>query len=126
MRKFKLILLINIFLIPFSAIADWAVIPDLTSSTLWQLVIEKRAEVVSSVGFGNPTEQHEKHTVFRILKAKKSEGDIKWAIKSNGSYRPVMCRESWKDTYTYLGSSCSIPGCLLNDKKCLNEVTKNL
>jgi len=126
MRKFRLMLLINIFVIPIPAIADWAVIPELSSSTLWQLVIEKRAEVVSSVGFGIPLERHEKHTVFRIIEAKKSEGDIKWAINTDGSYRPVMCRESWRDTYTYLGSSCSIPGCIPDNKKCLDEITKNL
>ena len=126
MRKFKLILFLNLTLTPILANADWAVIPDLTSSTLWMLVSENRAEVVSSVGFGKPSERHEKQTVFRILKANKSEGDIKWAIKEDGSYRPVMCTESWKDTYSYLGSSCSIPGCIPNTKKCLNEVTKNL
>lgn len=55
----------NIFLLTFilfanSASADWAVVPDLSSSVLWQLVIEGRAEVVSSVGFGTPTEAHTK------------------------------------------------------------------
>lgn len=126
MHKTRIIILLNLMLISALARADWAVIPDLTSSTLWQLVSEKRAEVVSSVGFGNPTEVHTKQTVFRIIKAKKSEGDIKWAIEKEGVYRPVMCSETWKDKYTYLGSSCSIPGCLGNTKKCLDAVTKNL
>ncbi len=126
MHRLKFILLLNLALIPAFALADWAVVPDLTSSTLWQLVSENRAEVVSSVGFGDPSGRHEKQTVFRIKKAKKSEGDIKWAIGQDGNYRPVMCAESWKDTYTYLGSSCSIPGCIPNSKNCLDEVTKNL
>ena len=126
MHKAKLIVLLNLMLLPAFSSADWAVVPDLTSSTLWQLVSEKRTEVVSSVGFGNPTELHTKQTVFRIIKAKKSEGDIKWAIEKDGTYRPVMCNESWKDKYTYLGSSCSIPGCIPNTKKCLDAVTKNL
>jgi len=126
MRKLNKTLVFVCVLIPSVALSDWAVIPDLTSSTLWKLVSENRAEVVSSVGFGNPTEQHTKQTVFRIIKAEKSEGDIKWAIDKNGNYRPVMCTESWKDKYSYLGSSCSIPGCISNTKKCLDEVTKNL
>ena len=125
MHRLKLVLLSSIILISTSAIADWAVVPDLTSSTLWQLVSENRAEVVSSVGFGEPSGPHNKQTVFRIKKAKRSEGDIKWAVKSDGSYRPVMCTETWKDTYNYLGSSCSIPGCIPNTKKCIDEVVKN-
>ena len=126
MHRLNLMLLISFILISTSAIADWAVVPDLTSGTLWQLVSENRAEVVSSVGFGDSSGRHEKQTVFRINKAKRSEGDIKWAIKKDGSYRPVMCTEAWKDTYSYLGSSCSIPGCIPNNKKCIDEVTKNL
>ncbi len=126
MRKAKIIVLLYIILNSAIAQADWAVVPDLTSSTLWQLVSEKRAEVVSSVGFGNPSELHTKQTVFRIIKAKKSDGDIKWAIKKDDSYRPVMCNETWVDEYTYLGSSCSIPGCILNSTKCLAKVIGNL
>lgn len=126
MRKLNKALIIAIGLAPSIALADWAVVPDLESSTLWQLVIEKRAEVVSSVGFGVPTEMHTKQTVFRIIKANKSEGDIKWAIEKEGNYRPVMCQETWKDKYTYLGSSCSIPGCISDNKKCIDAITKNL
>ena len=126
MRKLNKVLFFVLVLIPSISRADWAVVPDLGSSTLWQLVIEKRAEVVSSVGFGNPTEVHTKQTVFRIIKANKSEGDIKWAIDKEGTYRPVMCEETWKDKYTYLGSSCSIPGCIPDNKKCLDAITKNL
>lgn len=126
MRKRSKALALLIVLAPTVTIADWAVVPDLGSSTLWQLVSENRAEVVSSVGFGSPTGPHKKQTVFIIKKAKISEGDIKWAIDKNGKYRPVMCTESWNDRFTYLGSSCSIPGCLQNNKKCLDEVTKNL
>ncbi len=103
MHKLKIILLVNLSFIPAFALADWAVVPDLTSSTLWQLVSENRAEVVSSVGFGTPSGRHEKQTVFIIKKAKKSEGDITWAINGDGSYRPVMCNEKWEGPYSYLG-----------------------
>ena len=126
MLRINFIMLFNLVFIPSIALADWAVVPDLTSSTLWQLVSENRAEVVSSVGFGEPAGHHEKQTVFRIKKANKSEGDISWAINKDGSYRPVMCTESWKDSYVYLGSSCSIPGCDPSIKKCLDKVLKNL
>ncbi|MDY6993907.1 MAG: hypothetical protein SVR94_15070 [Pseudomonadota bacterium] len=126
MSKFNKILVLVLTLIPSVSFSDWAVVPDLTSSTLWKLVSENRAEVVSSVGFGGPTGPHRKQTVFIIKKAKKSEGDIKWAIEKDGKYRPVMCTESWNDKFTYLGSSCSIPGCVPDNKKCLDEVTKNL
>jgi hypothetical protein len=123
MAKFALITLL--FFAP-SALADWAVTPDLESSTLWQLVAENRAEVVSSVGFGSPEGFHTKQTVFRILKADKSEGDIRWAIDSDESYRPVMCVESWDHRFKYRGSSCSIPGCEPDTQKCLDAVTNNL
>jgi hypothetical protein len=123
---FKFNLSICLILLSTSVFADWATVPNLSSSTLWQLVSESRAEVVSSVGFGVPTGRHEKQTVFRILSAKKSDGDIHWAIKTDGSYRPVMCTETWKDSYNYLGSSCSIPGCTPDNEKCLKAITKNL
>jgi hypothetical protein len=121
--------LFTAFLLSFLSLpvfADWAMVPELQSHTLWQLVAENRAEVVSSVGFGSPDERHEKQTVFRILDAKKSEGDISWAINPDGSYRPVMCTEKWKGPYTYLGSTCEIPGCTPDNEKCLKRITKNL
>lgn len=126
MKKLNPLYLLLLALIPSVSYSDWAVVPDLESKTLWKLVSENRGEVVSSVGFGNPTKSHIKQTVFIIKKAVKSEGDIKWAIENDGSYRPVMCTESWNDNYTYLGSSCSIPGCLPNNKKCLDEIKKHL
>ncbi len=124
MRKFKVLIFLTF--LSSSVLADWATIPSLTSSTLWQLVAENRAEVVSSVAFGSLDERHQKQTVFRVLDAKKSEGDISWAINPDGSYRPVMCTETWKNSYKYLGSSCSIPGCTPDNEKCLKQVTKNL
>ena len=123
---FKFNLSIYLILLSTSVFADWATVPDLSSSTLWQLVSESRAEVVSSVGFSDPTGRHEKQTVFRILSAKKSDGDIHWAINIDGSYRPVMCKETWKGSYNYLGSSCSIPGCAPNNEKCIKAIIKNL
>lgn len=124
MRRFKVLLFLTF--ISSSVLADWATVSSPTSSTLWQLVAENRAEVVSSVAFGGPDEHHQKQTVFRILDAKKSEGDISWAINTNGSYRPVMCTEAWESSYKYLGSSCSIPGCDSGSEKCLEQVIKNL
>jgi hypothetical protein len=118
-----------VFLIIFissNSFADWATVLDLESRDLWQLVVEGRAEVISSVGFGSPDKAHSKQTVFKILKASKSEGGIKWAISSDGSYRPVMCNESWDSRYKYRGSSCAIPGCLPDSEKCIKEITKNL
>lgn len=107
-------------------LADWAAVPDLESRDLWQLVSEGRAEVVSSVGFGNPDKAHSKQTVFKILKANKNESGMSWAINPNGTYRPVMCTESWLSRYNYLGSSCSIPGCVPDNEKCIKEINKNL
>ena len=110
----------------FPALADWATAPNLESRVLWQLVAEGRAEVVSSVAFGTPTGRHAKQTVFVIREANKSEGQIKWAIKSDGTYRPVMCTESWESKYNYLGSSCSIPGCNPESEACIKELAENL
>lgn len=107
-------------------LADWAAVPDLGSGTLWQLVAENRAEVVSSVGFGSPEGPHIKQTVYRILKADETEGDIRWAIDPDGNFRPVMCIESWQNRFEYRGSSCSIPGCEPDNQKCLDAVTSNL
>jgi hypothetical protein len=107
-------------------LADWSTVPDLGSSTLWQLVAENRAEVVSSVGYGSPEGFHIKQTVFRVLNADKAEGDIRWAVDPNGGFRPVMCIESWQNTFKYRGSSCSIPGCEPDTQECLDSVTKNL
>ncbi len=117
-----------IFLLVFAPplLADWSTVPDLESRTLWQLVAENRAEVVSSVGFGSPESSHSKQTVFRILKADKSDGDIRWAVDPDGGFRPVMCTESWQNRFQYRGSSCSIPGCEPDTKECLDSVTKNL
>jgi hypothetical protein len=126
MNKTRLLLAVHLTFSSSAVFSDWAVVPDLTSSTLWELVAENRAEVVSSVGFGSPSGPHTKQTVFKIVEADRSEGDIKWAIKEGGGYRPVMCTESWNDKYRYLGSSCSIPGCIPNNKKCLDEITENL
>lgn len=112
-------------LFAFSSRADWAIAPDLESRVLWALVAGGNAEVVSTVGFGEPMSRHEKHTVFRLIKVDTSRGAIKWAVRPDGSYRPVMCREVWDDSYSYRGSSCFIPGCIPNSKKCLDEVTEN-
>lgn len=111
---------------PSIVYSDWATVPELESRVLWKLVSEGRAEVVSSVGFGEPSGRHEKHTVFRIKKADKSEGSIEWAINPDGSYRPVMCKEVWGDSYHYIGSSCSIPGCIPESQKCIDEILRNI
>lgn len=104
------IVFILISLLSSQANADWAVAPDLTSSTLWQMVAEGRAEVVSSVAFGDPKEVHVKQTVFTISNAKGSDKNIKWAVRNSG-FAPVMCSEKWNG-YQYHGSSCLIPGVL--------------
>jgi hypothetical protein len=104
---------IIVFLLATSCVtakADWAVAPDLISSTLWKMVAEGRASVVSSVGFGNPEGVHEKQTVFILSSAKGTDKNIKWAVRPEG-LSPVMCSEKWNG-YQYLGSSCSIPGVL--------------
>lgn len=126
MRRFIVSSIAAFTFFPSIVNSDWATVPELESRVLWQLVSEGRAEVVSSVGFGDPSGRHDKQTVFRILKAEKSEGNIKWAIKSDGSYRPVMCTEAWEDSYRYIGSSCAIPGCIPDSQECLDEITKNL
>ena len=122
----KKIFVLFVILMSSKSVADWATVPDLESRYLWQLVAEGRAEVISSVGFGLPDNVHSKQTVFKILKASKSESGIKWAISPNGSYRPVMCTESWESSYKYRGSSCAIPGCTPDNEKCIKEITKNL
>ena len=126
MRRFIVSSIAAFTFFPSIVYSDWATVPELESRVLWQLVSEGRAEVVSSVGFGDPSGRHDKQSVFRILKAEESEGNIKWAIKSDGSYRPVMCTEAWEDSYRYIGSSCAIPGCIPDSQKCLDEITKNL
>lgn len=55
--------------------------------------------MVSSVGFGDPSSRHTTQVVFRVLKATKEEGPIKWAVEEDGTYRPVMCREVWNSEY---------------------------
>jgi hypothetical protein len=115
-----------ILLTSSQAFSDWATVLDLESRDMWQLVTEGRAEVVSSVGFGLPDKVHSKQTVFKIIKATKNEGGLKWAINPDGSYRPVMCTESWASSYKYRGSSCAIPGCTPDNEKCIKEITKNL
>jgi hypothetical protein len=102
-----------LYLLSTQAQADWATAPDLTSSTLWQMVIEDRAEVVSSVSFGDPTGIHVTQTVFKISKTLETDKSINWAVRKN-HIAPVMCSEKWKN-YRYIGSSCSIPG-VLNPK----------
>lgn len=113
-------------LLPTAVVADWAAVPDLQSRVLWKLVADGRAEVVSSVSFGEPSSRHMTRTVFRILKATRDEGPIRWAVEKDGTYRPVMCKEVWVSEYKYSGSSCSIPGCNPSEKECLNEIEKNL
>ena len=66
MKVIKHIMVLFLVCIPSFVMADWAMVPDLNSRELWQLVSENRAEVVSSVGFGDPTSRHEKQTVFII------------------------------------------------------------
>ena len=122
----KKIVLAILLCISSGAIADWATAPKLESIILWGMVADGNAEVVSSVAYGSPNKRHSKQTVFKILKASKSEGAIKWAINSDGSYRPVMCTESWEDWLTYRGSSCAIPGCIPDNKQCISDITKNL
>jgi len=95
------------------AYSDWAVAPDLESVVLWQMVAENRASVVSSVGRPGPENTQIKSTVFIIKKHIDSDDGIKWAIREKG-YAPVMCEEMWLG-YQYLGSSCNIPGILMND-----------
>ncbi len=104
----NLILAIVFGLITLSANADWAVAPGLTSSTLWGMVSEGRAKVVSSVAFGGPRDVHIKQTVFTISSALNTDKSIKWAVRSKGM-APVMCTEKWNDI-NYHGSWCSIPG----------------
>ena len=105
---------INIFFLlislPSLAHSDWAVAPNLVSSTLWQMVAEERAKVVSSVAYGNPEGLHSKQIVFIISSAMGTDKHIKWAVRKNG-ISPVMCSETWNG-FQYLGSSCSIPGVL--------------
>ncbi len=125
MKVIKHIMVLSLVCIPSFVMADWAMVPDLNSRELWQLVSENRAEVVSSVGFGDPTSRHEKQTVFIIKEAKKSEGNIKWAINPDGSYSSVMCTETWDNTYKYSHSACYIPGCIPDNQECLDEVFKN-
>jgi hypothetical protein len=91
-----------------SANADWAVAPGLTSNTLWVMVAEGRAKVVSSVAFGGVRDIHMKQTVFTISNTLDTDKNIKWAVRSKGM-APVMCTEKWNDI-NYLGSWCSIPG----------------
>lgn len=122
----KSLMALLLFMLPLAAIADWASVPDLESRVLWKLVADGRAKVVSSVSFGEPSSRHLTRTVFKILKATKEEGPIKWAVEKDGTYRPVMCKEVWINEYTYSGSACSIPGCTPSQKECLNEIEKNL
>ena len=123
-NKFKIVCLFSLATLMTTnfAHADWAVAPDLQSKMFWQLVSEGKAEVVSSVGFGgDPSKRHEKHTVFKILDLGKYKDKKMWLVNSEGGFRPVMCTEVWADSYTYRGSSCEIPGCLFQDKKCMSE-----
>ena len=126
MRRLIVSSIVAFTFLPSIVYSDWATVPELESRVLWQLVSEGRAEVVSSVGFGDPSGRHDKQTVFKILKAEESEGSIRWAIKSDGSYRPVMCTETWVDSYRYIGPSCAIPGCIPDSQECLDEITRNL
>ncbi len=106
----NLILSMFIGLIANSVNADWASAPKLTSSTLWQMVVDGRAKVISSVAFGDPKDVHIKQTVFSISSALATDKDIKWAVRSHGIV-PVMCSEKWNGIQ-YHGSWCEIPGVL--------------
>lgn len=109
--RIKNLLLIGIIgLTSISANADWAVAPGLTSSTLWQMVVEGRANVVSSVAFGGPRDVHIKQTVFKVSSTMATDKNIKWAVRP-GVTAPIMCTEKWNGI-DYHGSSCSIPGVL--------------
>lgn len=121
----KIALLIVILCFPIFARADWAVAPKLESSIFWELVAKEKAEVVSSVGFGSPEARHSKHTVFRIKKLENTD-KIEWVKNSDGSYKPVMCAESWDNWLTYKGSICYIPGCISDNDKCISKITENL
>lgn len=125
-QSMKLTVIVLIIFFPAKAFADWAVAPELESRVLWKMVIDGNAEVISSVSFGGPDGLHKKQTVFKILNISKPSGPIKWAIDGDGKYQPVMCSETWASMYQYRGSSCSIPGCIPDNKKCIEEITKNL